>query len=479
MSTKFYILSLIVAASFNLSAKETDSIAKNLDFASGMEYWDLPERYPTVVRSDVSGSKTPNSIEFTNETDDGTPYFTQKLDLPTHGMMHLEIRARVKAQAKDSSISLAAFGYTKEDGKWIGYDPGEQLKVVGSNEWTEISTSFWVYERADLLALGVFLGGKGTVTIDYFEVIEKPIEICENSSHLDFQKECISLMVQNSLYKDQLDSIELLNRWNQFRGCDTSKLQVDISLDMVLKSIDSHSFSMNAENASNWGSTDSNEKSNILYTEGHALDKEIAYLSMPRLGSGDSVTLVKFADSLQNLIESLDHSEIKGWVLDLRKNGGGNCWPMLAGIGPILGEGVCGYFEYEGEYSSWSYDSGEATLDSTVMTSVSRGAYKPLIINPKVAVLVGDQTGSSGEIVALAFKNRAKSKLFGGRTARYTTGNSNFDLSDGSIMFLASSVYCDRDKNPYPDGFYPDVLIENEEEGDLTLEAAVEWLKGN
>ena len=31
-------------------------------------------------------------------------------------------------------------------------------------------------------------------------------------------------------------------------------------------------------------------------------------------------------------------------MIDLRPNTGDNCWPMLAGIGPLLGEGVCGYF---------------------------------------------------------------------------------------------------------------------------------------
>jgi C-terminal processing protease CtpA/Prc len=36
----------------------------------------------------------------------------------------------------------------------------------------------------------------------------------------------------------------------------------------------------------------------------------------------------------------MDQGNLAGWIVDLRNNGGGNMWPMLTGIGSILGEGV-------------------------------------------------------------------------------------------------------------------------------------------
>ena len=47
---------------------------------------------------------------------------------------------------------------------------------------------------------------------------------------------------------------------------------------------------------------------------------------------------------IQDQIKIMDHPYNIGWIVDLRGNGGGNMWPMLAGIGPILGEGIAGYF---------------------------------------------------------------------------------------------------------------------------------------
>ena len=56
----------------------------------------------------------------------------------------------------------------------------------------------------------------------------------------------------------------------------------------------------------------------------------------------DSINRIKYADSLQYQIKLMDNKYIKGWILDLRENSGGNCWPMLTGLGPLLGNGICG-----------------------------------------------------------------------------------------------------------------------------------------
>jgi len=50
----------------------------------------------------------------------------------------------------------------------------------------------------------------------------------------------------------------------------------------------------------------------------------------------------RYAERVQTLIRELDQDHISGWIVDIRLNNGGNMWPMLAGIGPILGEGKVG-----------------------------------------------------------------------------------------------------------------------------------------
>ena len=52
-----------------------------------------------------------------------------------------------------------------------------------------------------------------------------------------------------------------------------------------------------------------------------------------------------YAKTLQDSIRARDRVGLIGWIVDLRGNSGGNMWPMLAGVGPVLGEGVAGVLQ--------------------------------------------------------------------------------------------------------------------------------------
>jgi len=65
-------------------------------------------------------------------------------------------------------------------------------------------------------------------------------------------------------------------------------------------------------------------------------DLNIAYLVVPHFSPEDDVDGVQFETRLQQLIAALDQQHPRGWIIDLRGNGGGNIWPMLAGLGPLL-----------------------------------------------------------------------------------------------------------------------------------------------
>ena len=70
------------------------------------------------------------------------------------------------------------------------------------------------------------------------------------------------------------------------------------------------------------------------------LGNSLGYISVPAfVGSGSSL-----AASYHRLIEGIDAIGVCGWVVDVRSNTGGNMWLMVTGVGPILGEGVIGFF---------------------------------------------------------------------------------------------------------------------------------------
>ncbi|MBS1663528.1 MAG: hypothetical protein JST68_20975, partial [Bacteroidetes bacterium] len=137
---------------------------------------------------------------------------------------------------------------------------------------------------------------------------------------------------------------------------------------------------------------------------GEWLQDSIAYLTVPWISTDDSLICQRIADSLQSVIARLDTRNISRWIIDLRRNSGGNCWPMLAGVGPLLGDGLYGYFVSGEARVPITYRDGSALQGKHVRCRVSTRGYKTQS-NPKsIVVLTGPRTVSAGEIVALAFK---------------------------------------------------------------------------
>ncbi len=176
---------------------------------------------------------------------------------------------------------------------------------------------------------------------------------------------------------------------------------------------------------------------------GEMLDDSIAYLTVPWVSTTDSLICIRIADSLQQLVATLDEKNPKGWIIDLRKNTGGNCWPMLAGIGPLLGDGICGYFVSAREKIPIIYNDGAALQGKHIRCQSSKG-YRMRTEKKPIIVLTGNRTVSSGEIIALAFKGKEQVYFYGQPTAGYTTANATYTLSDNSMLVLSVCMEADR-----------------------------------
>src|SRR6266852_3501529 len=68
-------------------------------------------------------------------------------------------------------------------------------------------------------------------------------------------------------------------------------------------------------------------------------DQLFAFVVVTKCFTENERQFVRFETNLQRIVADLDRQHPAGWVVDLRGNVGGNMWPMLAGIGPVLGEG--------------------------------------------------------------------------------------------------------------------------------------------
>lgn len=205
---------------------------------------------------------------------------------------------------------------------------------------------------------------------------------------------------------------------------------------------------------------------------------EVGYLDVPAFAGLDQGGTL--ASRYHALIEDVDTMGACRWVVDLRGNTGGNMWPMLGGVGPILGDGTAGYFVYpDSAVQEWSYASGVAALDGTAFSTVA--APYEMATAPPVAVLTDSLTTSSGEAMAIAFRGRPTTRSFGGATFGLTTGNDGTYLSDGALLIVAVANMADRDRAVPAGAVVPDSLVPGDKTGDpasdATLAAALGWLE--
>src|ERR1700735_5037140 len=225
--------------------------------------------------------------------------------------------------------------------------------------------------------------------------------------------------------------------------------------------------------------------------EGHIVTvqgRNFGYVVLPRCSAKDNDGLLLYAADVRRILTDLTAQNPKGWIVDLRGNTGGNMWPMLTGIGPILGDGVVGSFVAAEGSIPWFYQDGKTgTRNPAGLETVSLTLEDaPVLVTPSapVAVLVDSSTASSAEAITIAFHGRSDTRFFGSRTAGKSTAVQPFKLDDGAEIYLTTALDADRTGKTFPDGFTPDQLFPStsimpQEAKDPVVLGAQTWLVAN
>lgn len=281
--------------------------------------------------------------------------------------------------------------------------------------------------------------------------------------------DALDIIQAHSIKKEQID-------WHDYRSKVLKYGKNDKTIDEAHNTIkyallllgDGHSFFVSSKNMKKEYSDTTMKKITPIVSE---YNNEIGYIRIPEF-IGNKKLEKAFAARIQYLIKELDKHKISGWIIDLRDNGGGNMWPMLLGIGPILGDGISGYFVNDKkEFNMWGYAKGKTFVGGSIISQID-SAYQLVNTNKKIAVLINNKTASSGEAIAVAFKGLPKTRFFGDKSRGQTTGNSTFILSDSSMIALMTVVYADRDKKTYGKQIIPDEIAKDKDAKDL----AVKWI---
>src|ERR1700761_3835499 len=224
--------------------------------------------------------------------------------------------------------------------------------------------------------------------------------------------------------------------------------------------------------------------------EGHVITvqgRNFGYVVLPRCSAKDNDGLLLYAADIRRILSDISAQNPKGWIVDLRGNTGGNMWPMLTGIGPILGDGPAGSFVAADGNITWFYQDGKTgTRNPGGVETVSLNLdEEPALRTPTqapVAVLGDSSTASPAEALTIAFHGRPDTRFFGTHTAGKSTAVQPFKLDDGAELYLTTAIDADRTGKAYPDGFSPDEVIPYNsssmplESNDAVMQSAQKWL---
>ncbi|WP_241968214.1 S41 family peptidase [Streptomyces sp. ICBB 8177] len=170
--------------------------------------------------------------------------------------------------------------------------------------------------------------------------------------------------------------------------------------------------------------------------------RSVGYVRLPGLPGGRRLAR-RYTATGGELLDGLASARPVGWILDLRSNGGGNMWPMLAVVAPLLDEGPVGRFvRADGGSEVWALEHGRVLLDSTRMARSLSSTGGPRDV--PLAVLTSKGTASAGEAVAVACRGEPVVRFLGTPTADFTTGNLTRVLRDGTRLHITSAHYADR-----------------------------------
>ena len=175
----------------------------------------------------------------------------------------------------------------------------------------------------------------------------------------------------------------------------------------------------------------------------------------------DDVTVNQFKEA----VVALEKENIKGMILDLRGNPGGNLYSVVDIADMLLDKGIILYTE-DKQGRKEVYNSGDGT-----------------VIDVPMVVLVDGNSASASEVLSGALKDHGKATLVGTTTFGKGIVQTIRTLKDGSAIKLTiSAYYTPAGNNIHGTGIEPDVVVEFDSEAyradgyDNQLEKAKEVL---
>jgi carboxyl-terminal processing protease len=458
------------------------------------------------VASDASAIEGARSLKVTRATP-GVARVTQRVpaaSLRAAGPPQRAMRLRLTGSARASAPSASAAIWLRIDGPHgplfldsggFAREPAAERDAAipeasaGTSEWRRFEIELPFPPDTEEVALGVSVRGQGTAWFDGLALAavatDGPPASPPAVRYLDA---ALALMREHALRRADVDWLSLrAEALEHARGAATAG-EAHLAVRFAVRELgDRHSYLQSAAATRALATTavsNARTGSPLAAPRGQRLGDSVAYVNVPGFAGGTPLQQVEFAEQVKNTIQATDGTDVCGWVVDLRQNTGGNLWPMLAGVGPLLGEGELAASVYpDGRRVPVWHRDGQAGFGDYTQLRV-RAPYRLAGSSVPVAVLLGPATASSAEVLAVAFRSRAATRSFGAPTRGLSAGNRTFALADGAALVLTVAATSDNAGHVYAGPIVPDEAVARSEQpsgaesaADAVLAAAVAWLE--
>lgn len=353
-------------------------------------------------------------------------------------------------------------------------DRGRNRTSTGTTEWKKFDVDVSIPRSATRIEFGVVISGTGTadvegLTLSPVRTIDPQAPIGQKPAKL--LDSVITMARKHSLCRDTVSWNTLLPEVREIAAGAKEEADVYPAIGFLVTRLgDRHSSFVPPRTAIN---RTPNAKPTVQLFENN-----VGYVNVAGFLGGNLSEVRTYATTVHGRLNATKPAATCGWIVDLRDNTGGNYGPMIAALRPFLGDQTLGYFVNRSSAAVWS-----AKLVSEAMGIPRHARGLDDLQTQPVAVLTGPRTGSSGELMTIAFRGRARTRSFGLPTAGLSTANSEFALPGGGTLSLTTATDADRNSVRYGNTVRPDSLFEvsaAELSGgvDPVQAAAVTWLRG-
>lgn len=369
------------------------------------------------------------------------------------------------------SGDVAADPGTKGAAIWMRADgAGGRLKFATSARFpvhpgqdaVRRGVSFRVPPGADRLVFGLVMNGNGKMeATDFRMTVEPAVESTVKAA--DVIDAAVEIVRTNALNADQVDWPEVAARVRDVAARADQPEDTYPAIGMLLSLLkDGHSFHMDPDTVRQHELMAAPNVPPVV----KRLPGGQGYVLIPGFAGRNDDDIGRFVKAVSDGMHAIAADVTGGWVIDLRENSGGNMWPMLTSLTPLLGTGTLGNFRgRDGKLRPWVVKGSDTGLS---------------LVDARVAVLLGEKTNSAGEAVAVAFHGRPGTRTFGQKTAGRSTSNASYPLPDGSQLLLTTAVTVCRNGTAFGGAIEPDEAVPpaNSAGNDPALDAAIAWLDG-